>query len=69
LWDARRARNIDDLQYDIGASLVTPEIVLSTSKVDGINSIVGSSSEVVEFKNNRYINNPYHKLTLYELKN
>ena len=60
MWDARRARNIDDLQYDIGASLVTPEIILSTSKVDGINSIVGSS--VVEFKNNRYINNPYHKL-------
>jgi hypothetical protein len=68
LWDARRARNIDDLQYDVGASLVTPEVILSTSKVDGINSIVGSSSEVVEFKNNRYINNPYHKLTLYRLR-
>jgi hypothetical protein len=67
LWDARRARNIDDLQYDIGASLVTPEIILSTSKVDGINSIVGSSSAVVEFKNNRYFNNPYHKLTLYTI--
>ena len=68
LWDARRARNINDLQYDVEASLVTPEIILSTSKVDGINSIVGSSSAVVEFKNNRYINNPYHKLTLYRLR-
>ncbi|MGR3301705.1 MAG: ArnT family glycosyltransferase [Candidatus Scalindua sp.] len=68
LWDARRARNIDDLQYDIGASLVTPEIILSTSKVAGINSIVGSSSAVAEFKNNRYINNPYHKLILYRLR-
>lgn len=69
LWDARRARNIDDLQYDIGASLVTPEIILSTSKVDGIDSIVGRSSTVVKFNNNRYINNPYHKLTLYRLRN
>ncbi len=67
LWDARRARNVDDLQYDIEASLVTPEIILSTSKVDGINSVVGRSSAVVEFKNNRYINNPYHKLTLYTI--
>ena len=67
LWDARRARNIDDLQYDVEASLVTPEIILSTSKVDGINSMVGCSSAVVEFKNNRYINNPYHKLILYAI--
>ena len=68
LWDARRARNIDDLQYDIGASLVTPEIILSTSKVDGINSVTINSKVVAEFKNDRYINNPYHKLTLYRLR-
>ena len=67
LWDARRARNIDDLQYDIEASLVTPEIILSTSKVNEVNSITNNSKVVAEFRNNRYVNNPYHKLTLYNL--
>ena len=37
------------------------------NNLNGIDSIVGSSSTVVEFKNNRYINNQYHKLTLYDL--
>lgn len=67
LWDARRVRNINDLQYDKGASLVTPEVILSTSKVDGVNSITNNSKVVAEFENNRYINNPYHKLTLYTI--
>ena len=67
LWDTRRVRDIDDLQYDIEASLVTPEVILSTSKVDGVNSITNNSKVVAEFKNNRYINKPYYKLTLYDL--
>lgn len=67
LWDARRARNIDDLRYDIEASVVEPEVILSTSMVDGINSTI-NGLKVVEFNNNRYINNPYHKLTLYRLR-
>ena len=67
LWDARRVRNIYDLQYDEEASLVVPEVILSTSKVNGVNSIANNSKVVAEFNNNRYINNPYHELTLYEL--
>jgi len=67
LWETIRVRYIDDLQHDVGASLATPEVILSTSKVSGINSITNSAKEVVEFKNNRYVNNPYHKLTLYDL--
>ena len=67
LWDTRRARDIDDLQYDVDSSLDAPEVILSTSKVNGINSIKNSSKIVVEFKNDRYVNNPYHKLTLYDL--
>ena len=67
LLDARRVRDIDDLQHDVGASMVTPEVVLSTSKVNGINSITNNATVVVKFKNNRYINNPYHELTLYDL--
>jgi hypothetical protein len=67
LWDTRRARDIDDLRYDVGASLVAPEVILSTSKVNGVNSIANNAKVVVEFKNNRYINNPYHELTLYDL--
>jgi hypothetical protein len=66
LWDTRRARNIDDLKYDLDASWVKPEVILSTSKVDGVNSIT-NELKVVEFGNNRYSNNPYHKLTLYDL--
>jgi len=54
-------------QYDIKSSLVTPEIILSTSKIDGISSIRNNPKVIAEFKNNRYINNPYHKLTLYDL--
>ncbi len=69
LWDTRRARNIDDLQYDLDASWVKPEVILSTSKVNGIDSITNNANEVVRFRNDRYINNPYHKLTLYRLKN
>lgn len=67
LWDTRRVRNANDLQYDIESSLVTPEIILSTSKIDGISSIRKNPKVIAEFKNNRYINNPYHKLTLYDL--
>jgi hypothetical protein len=67
LWDTRRVRDIDDLQYDVRASLVEPEVILSTSKVDGIDSITNNARVVVEFKNNRYTNNPYHELTLYDL--
>ena len=67
LLDTRRARDIDDLRYDVGASLVAPEVILSTSKVNGVNSIANNAKVVVEFKNNRYINNPYHELTLYDL--
>lgn len=66
LWDARRARNIADLKYDLDASWVKPEVILSTSKVNGINSIT-KDLKVIEFDNNRYSNNPYHKLTLYDL--
>jgi 4-amino-4-deoxy-L-arabinose transferase-like glycosyltransferase len=69
LLDTRRARDIYDLRYDIGASLVAPEVILSTSKVNGIDSITNNAKVVVGFKNNRYINNPYHELTLYRLKN
>jgi len=65
LLDTRRARNVEDLQYDVEASLVIPEVILSTSKVNGVNSIMNNSKVVAEFNNNRYINNPYHKLTLY----
>ncbi len=65
LWDTRRARDINDLRYDVESSLVTPEVILSTSKVSGINSIMDNAKEVVGFKNDRYINNPYHELTLY----
>jgi len=67
LLDTRRARDIDDLRYDLGASLVTPEVILSTSKVSGINPIMNGSNVIAEFKNNRYINNPYHELILYDL--
>jgi hypothetical protein len=67
LLDTRRARDIDDLRYDVGSSLVAPEVILSTSKVNGIDSITNNAKVVVEFKNNRYINNPYHELTLYDL--
>jgi len=69
LWDTRRARNINDLQYDLDASWVKPEVILSTSKVNGVNSITSITNDlkVVELSNNRYINNPYHKLTLYDL--
>lgn len=67
LLDTRRARDIDDLRYDVESSLVTPEVILSTSKVDGVNSTTNGSKVVVEFKNDRYINNPYHNLTLYDL--
>ena len=66
-WDTRRVRNVNDLQYDIESSLITPEIMLSTSKIRGINSITNKSKIVAEFKNDRYINNPYNKLTLYDL--
>lgn len=66
LWDTRRARDIDDLQYDLDASWIKPEVILSTSKVNGVNSIT-NDLQVVEFDNNRYSNNPYHKLTLYDL--
>jgi 4-amino-4-deoxy-L-arabinose transferase-like glycosyltransferase len=69
LWDTRRARDINDLRYDVRSSLVTPEVILSTSKVNGINSITNNAKEVVGFKNDRYINNPYHELTLYRLGN
>ena len=69
LWDTRRARDINDLRYDVESSLVTPEVILSTSKVNGINSITNNSKVIVEFKNDRYINNPYHELTLYRLRN
>ncbi len=68
LLDTRRARDINDMLYDVGASLVTPEVILSTSMVNGVNSIKNSSKIVVEFKNDRYINNPYHELTLYRLR-
>jgi 4-amino-4-deoxy-L-arabinose transferase-like glycosyltransferase len=67
LLDTRRARDVDELRYDVGASLVTPEVILSTSKVNGIDSITKNAKAVVGFKNNRYINNPYHELTLYDL--
>ncbi len=67
LWDTRRARDINDLQYDVRSSLVKPEVILSTSKVSGINSITDNAKEVVGFKNDRYINNPYHELTLYTI--
>jgi hypothetical protein len=67
LLDARRARDVDDMQYDVDSSLDAPEVILSTSKVSGINSITNNAKVVVEFKNNRYVNNPYHKLTLYDL--
>ena len=67
LLDTRRVRNIEDLQHDVGASLIAPEVILSTSKVSGINSRTNSARVVVEFKNDRYINNPYHKLTLYDM--
>ena len=67
LWDTRRARDIADLQFDVRASLVAPEVILSTSKVNGINSIINNAKFVVEFKNDRYINNSYHELTLYDL--
>jgi len=67
LLDARRARDVDDMQYDVNSSLDAPEVILSTSKVSGINSITNNAKVVVEFKNNRYVNNPYHKLTLYDL--
>ena len=67
LLDARRARDVDDMLYDVDSSLDAPEVILSTSKVSGINSITNNAKVVVEFKNNRYVNNPYHKLTLYDL--
>jgi 4-amino-4-deoxy-L-arabinose transferase-like glycosyltransferase len=67
VWDTRRVRNVNDLQYDIESSLINPEIILSTSKINGINSIMNKSKMVAEFKNDRYINNPYHKLTLYAI--
>lgn len=67
VWDTRRVRDVNDLQYDIESSLITPEIMLSTSKIRGINSITNKSKIVAEFKNDRYINNPYHKLTLYTI--
>ncbi|WP_096896460.1 ArnT family glycosyltransferase [Candidatus Scalindua japonica] len=67
LLDIRRVRNIDDLRYDVGASLVVPEVLLSTSRVNGINSITNCSNVVAEFKNNRYISNSYHEITLYDL--
>jgi 4-amino-4-deoxy-L-arabinose transferase-like glycosyltransferase len=67
VWDVRRVRHVDDLQYDIASSLIMPEIILSTSKIVGIESIANESKIVAEFKNDRYINNPYHKLTLYDL--
>jgi len=35
--------------------------------VNVISSIRNNPKVVAEFKNNRYINNPYHKLTLYDL--
>ncbi len=66
-WDTRRVRDIDDLLYDVGSSPVAPDVILSTSKVNGISSIKNRSKAIVEFKNDRYVNNPYHKLTLYDL--
>ncbi len=67
LWDIRRVRNIDDLRYDIGGSLTIPDVILSTSKVNGIKSITDRTKVVVEFRNNRYVNNSYHNLILYDL--
>ncbi|MDR4499273.1 MAG: glycosyltransferase family 39 protein [Candidatus Scalindua sp.] len=67
VWDTRMVRNIDDLQYDREASLIIPETILSTSKVNGINLIVKESNIVAVFKNDRYSNNPYHTLVLYNL--
>ena len=60
-------RDINDLRYDVRSSLVTPEVILSTSKVSGINSFTDNAKEVVGFKNDRYINNPYHELTLFTI--
>jgi len=68
LWKAIRVRDVDDLQHDLGASLVTPEVILSTSKVSVICSITDSAKVVVAFKNNRYVNNPYYELILYDLR-
>ena len=67
VWDVRRVRNIDDLQYDREASLIIPETILSTSRVKGINTVAKESNIVAVFENNRYSNNPYHTLVLYDL--
>ena len=67
MWETIRVRDIDELQHDIGDSLATPEVILSTSKVSVIFSITDSAKPVMDVKNNRYVNNQYQELTLYDL--
>ncbi|MBI4007000.1 MAG: hypothetical protein HY354_00715, partial [Planctomycetes bacterium] len=66
-WDIRRARNINDLEYDINSSLVIPETVLCTSQVEGIVPAIGGLRLLKRFRSDRYIDNPCSELVLYNL--
>ncbi|MGR3317284.1 MAG: glycosyltransferase family 39 protein [Candidatus Anammoxibacter sp.] len=66
-WDARRVRNITDLENDLRSSLVTPKFVLCTSKIQGIKNLKEDIDCLKIFEQDRYINNVYNTLTLYSL--
>ncbi|MGR3176543.1 MAG: ArnT family glycosyltransferase [Candidatus Anammoxibacter sp.] len=68
-WDVRRVRNIADLDNDLRSSLVIPEFVLCTSKIQGIENLKEDLNFLKKFEQDRYINNVYDTIVLSRLDN
>lgn len=63
-WDARMARDIGELRYDLSASICPPTVILVTSEVRGAFEM---GSTVRRFVEDRHVFAPYHELILYKL--
>lgn len=68
-WDVRRVRNITDLEYDLKSSVVKPELILCTSRIEGLQSSINNLHILKKFKEHRYINDSHAWLDLYKLEN
>lgn len=63
-WDARRVRSLEELKYDLTASLYPPEVILATSQVKGASE---KGVAVRKFKEDKYVFAPSNEIVLYKI--
>ncbi len=67
-WDARRVRNLVDLEYDLQSSATMPELTLCVSEIEGLDKFKGNITILGVFEHDKRLNNSRRTLSLCKIE-